>query len=99
MGALLTVFLQFLSRLFVKSKFFRVLFILGAMEILYVLFNKVVGFFIAYLTAKLAELSLPSAVCWVFMKVDLFGLISLVISVLVSIAFAKYLLRMSEKLL
>ncbi len=99
LGGILSTFLEFLAKVFVKSRFFRLLISLGLIEGMYLILNNSIQFFIDYLFSKIQSLSVPSEICFVLTTLDIFNLMSFYASVLISFAFAKYFLRMSERII
>jgi len=97
LGGIFAGVLEWLSKIFVKSKFFRILVSVGLMEVLYISLNSGIQFFINYLSGYLQGLAIPSEICWTLNNLDFFSILSFYVSVLISFAFMKYFLRMSER--
>jgi len=98
MLAFLSPLITALAKLFSSQAFFRVLLAISLFEVLYLMLNRSISFFIGIIVSYFGQVNLPQAVCYVFEKVGFFELMSFSISMYISVAIAKYFLRLSERL-
>ena len=99
LGAIFASIIEFVAKQFVKSRIWRLIASIAIMEGLYLILNNAIQFFINYLTNRMGSIGLPPEMCWALDRMDFYNVISFYASILISFAFAKYFLRMAEKLI
>ena len=99
LGSILALFLEILVKIFVKSRLFRLATSLLMMEAMYLLLDNGIQFLLNLLASHITDFSVHPSVCYVFSTLGIMDIFSFYVSVLISMTFIKFFLRMSERLI